>query len=158
MAADAGGPLSPAMRQRYGMDRNRWPARAAAALALLVYVAALGYIALQVTDRPIEARLLVWQQPQPDRVDITFEVRKPEGLAVTCVLRAQDGDRVDLGYAQTDLAAAPGYVQQTYRMRVIGPAGGIEILGCGPQGEPQRVPPPAFPPGVVPPDQPWTDG
>ena len=36
MAADAGGPLSPAMRQRYGMDRNRWPARAAAALALLV--------------------------------------------------------------------------------------------------------------------------
>jgi hypothetical protein len=157
MAPSAAGQMSPAMRQRYGLDRNPWPVRILIAVAVGLFTALLVFFALRLTDQPIEARLLVWQQPQLDRLDITFEVNKPAGLATTCVLRAQDGDRVDVGYSSVELPAPPGYAQQTYRMRVLGPASVVEILACGPTGEPLRVPPPVFPPGVVPPEQPWTD-
>lgn len=156
MAVQAPEQMSPAMRQRYGLDRNPWPLRIAAALVIAGYAAILVFFAIRITDQPITASLLVWQQPQPDRVDITFDVNKPAGLAVTCVLRAQDADRVDVGYATTVLDAGPGYVQTTYPMRVLGAAQYIEVLACGP--EPLRVPPPAFPPGVAAPAQPWTAG
>ncbi len=148
--------LTPEMRQRYGLDSNPWPGRIAAAAVILGCAAALAFFAVRLTDGPTDARLLVWQQPQPDRLDITFDVTKPAGLTVACVLRAQDAQRVDLGYAQAELRSAQEYVQLTYQMRVIGPASYVEILACGPSGEPLRVPPPAFPPGVVPPEQPWT--
>lgn len=148
--------MSPAMRERYGLDRSPWPGRLIGSLVVAGFLVAMGYVGVQMARTPIDAQILVWQQPSPDRVDITFEVRRPAGLALTCVLRAQDADRVDVGYAEAELPAGADYAQQTYRMRVIAPAGVIEILGCDESGQPQRVPPPAFPPGVVPPAQPWT--
>ena len=36
------------------------------------------------------------------------------------------------------------------------PAFIVEILACEAGSPPQRVVPPQFPPGVVPPEQPWT--
>lgn len=147
--------LSPAMRARYGLDRNPWPLRAGAAVVIAVYAAILILFANQVTEAPIQARLVVWQQPAPDRVDVTFEVRRPADLALTCVVRAQDGDRVDVGYATTEVPAGTEYVQTTYQLRVLAPAAVVELLACGPADEPLRVQPAAFPPGVVPPTQPW---
>lgn len=155
MAVRTAEQMSPAMRERYGLDRNPWPLRIVAALVVAGYAALLVFFAVRVTDQPINASLLVFQQPQPDRLDITFDVNKPAGLAVTCVLRAQDADRVDIGYASTAVDAAPDYVQQTYPMRVLGQAMYVEVLACGPTDEPLRVPPPAFPPGVAAPEQPW---
>lgn len=156
MAVRAAEQMTPAMRERYGLDRNPWPLRIVAGLAVAGYAAILVFFATLITDQPIATSLLVWQQPQPqpDRLDITFDVNKPEGLSVTCALRAQDANRVDVGYATTELDAAPGYVQSTYSMRVLAPAQYVEVLGCGPQ--PLRVPPPAFPPGIAAPEQPWT--
>lgn len=152
------GALSPQMRQRYGLDRNPWPLRLLSAAVVLGFLAALVALALQLTAAPITPRILVWQQPEPDRVDITFDVSKPAGLPVSCVLRAQDADRTDLGYATVDLAPGPQYQQADYSLRVLGRAAYLEILACARTGEPLRVPPPAFPPGVVPPSQPWTAG
>lgn len=157
MGSSAAAGMSPAMRQRYGLDRNPWPGRLLAGALILAFAAALTYVGIQLLRDPISTRVLVWQQVQQDRVDVTFEVRRPAGLDVECVLRAQDGDRVDLGYATVLLPAGSDYVQDTYPLRVIGPAAYVEVLACGKAGEPQRVPPPAFPPGVVPPLQPWTD-
>jgi len=156
MGSSAAGELSPAMRERYGLDRSPWPGRLLAIAVITGFVAAMVYVGVQLARTPIEAQLLVWQQPSPDRIDITFEVRRPASLDVRCVLRAQDADRVDVGYAEALVPAGSNYVQQTYQMRVIAPVGVVEILGCGDAGQPQRVPPPAFPPGVVPPEQPWS--
>lgn len=150
------GDLSPQMRQRYGLDRNPWPLRIFSAAVVAAFLAALVALAVKLTAAPITPRILLWQQPQPDRVDITFDVSKPAGMAVSCVLRAQDADRTDLGYATVDLQPAPRYQQTEYSLRVLGRAVYIEILACGPTGERLRVPPPNFPPGVVPPAQPWT--
>lgn len=148
--------LSPEMRRRYGLDRNPWPARIFAWVVVTGFAAALVALALHLTSAPITPRILVWQQPAADRLDITFEVTKPAGVAVSCVLRAQDANRTDVGYAVADLAAAPQYQQADFRLRVLGPAVVVEILACGPTGQALRVPPPAFPPGVAPPAQPWS--
>jgi hypothetical protein len=150
--------MSQEMRQRYGLDRNPWPSRIISGLVLLGFAGILVFFAMRLTAAPITPRLLLWQQLADDRLDITFDVNKPAGMAVSCVLRAQDADRTDIGYATTELDAAPGYQQATYQMRVIAPAAYVEILGCGPTGEPLRVPPAAFPPGVAAPTQPWSAG
>lgn len=157
MAHPASARLSPAMRERYGLDHNPWPARILAMVVIAAYAAVVVYVTVQMSTDNVESRILTWEQPLPDRVDVTFDVTKPEGLPVACALRAQDSDRVDLGYAEVRLSTGAGYVQQTYRMRVIGPVALVEVLGCGEAGEPLRVPAPAFPPGVVAPVQPWTD-
>lgn len=147
--------LDAAMRERYGLDRNPWPARIIVGAVVVIYVGLLIFFGARLTTDPIDARLLLWQQPQPDRVDLLFEVNKPTDQAVTCVLRGQDSDRIDVGYATVEVPAGQGYVQQEYQLRVIAPASLIELLACGPAGEPLRVPPAAFPPGIVPPEQPW---
>jgi hypothetical protein len=144
------------MRSRYGLDRNPWPVRIGAAAVVVVFLGLLAGVAVLATGTPVSSRLLLWQQQGPDRVDVTFEVRRPATVAVTCVIRAQDSDRVDVGYASTELPPGAEYEQETFRLRVLAPASVVEVLGCGPAGEPLRVQPAAFPPGVVPPAQPWS--
>ena len=148
--------LSPQMRQRYGYDRNPWPARLVAIALVLGYGAIVGWVAFNVSKDPIDVRVLVWSQPLPERVDLTFEVQRPADLAVTCALRAQDDDRTDLGYAQADIPAGRATVRTTYLLHTLGPAKYVEVLACVDAAQPERLPQPNFPPGVVPPTQPWT--
>ena len=91
--------LSPAMQERYGLDRRpigRWIAVAALVLA---FVAALAFVAVGVTRSPVQSRLISWDDVAADRVDMTIEVRRPAADEVQCVLRAQDSKRIDVGYA-----------------------------------------------------------
>lgn len=156
MAVLADHELSPQMRERYGLDRNPWPARLVSLAVTVVFGGLLVYAVVNVLGDRVESRLLLWQQPQADLVDITFEVRRPNDLAVVCALRAQDTDRVDLGYATTAVPAGATISRHSYPLRVLGPALYVEVLGCAQNEQELRVPPPAFPPGVVPPQQPWT--
>ena len=142
------------MQERYGLDRRPIGPRIGVAVLVVAFVGALVYVTLGLTRSPIEARLLTWEQPSPDRVDMTIAVRRPADVAVTCVLRAQDGDRVDVGYAVVDIPVGEDSVQLTYALRTLAPAYNVELLGCSADGAPQ-VPPPQFPPGVVPPEQPY---
>ena len=100
--------------------------------------------------------LLAWDDLSADRVDVTFEVRRSAEWDVYCVLRAQDESRTDVGYATVPIPRGSTYVQQTYSLRTIAPAYVVEVLACEAGAPPERVVPPQFPPGVVPPDQPWT--
>jgi hypothetical protein len=142
------------MRQRYGLDRRpvgRWIALTVLGVA---FVGALVFVAIGVTSNPVDSRLLTWQVVGPDRIDLTFQVKRPASAEVTCVLRAQDDKRVDVGYAT--VTVAPGDSELVdYRLRTIAPASTVELLGCSVDGAPS-VAPPQFPPGVVPPEQPWS--
>ena len=70
--------------------------------------------------------------------------------------RAQDETHIDVAYATIPLAAGASYVQLTYPLRTLATAYTVEILACEAGGPPVRVIPPQFPPGVFPPEQPWT--
>lgn len=147
--------LSPQMQQRYGLDRRpvgRWVAIGALVLA---FVATLSYIGFTITSSPIDARLVTWESTAPDRTDITISVLRPEGAEVTCVLRAQDANRIDVGYATVVIPPGEGSLLLDYRLRTLAPARTAELLGCA-AGSIPDVTPPQFPPGVVPPEQPWS--
>jgi hypothetical protein len=148
--------MSPQMRERYGLTRRPWGAMALSGLLAVAFVVALAYAGYQILSPQLYPKLLAWNVVADDRVDVTFEVRRPDTVDVYCVLRAQDETRADVGYAVVPLARGTTYVQQTYPLRTLAPAYVVEVLACEAGGPPQRVIPPQFPPGVVPPEQPWT--
>ena len=143
------------MQQRYGLDRRPVGQWIAVALVVLSFIAALAFVTVGVTRSQVQARLVSWDDVAADRVDMTIEVRRPADDEVQCVLRAQDVRRIDVGYAVVVIPAGSGEVSLDYSLRTLAPAYTAELLGCAADGLP-GVPPPQFPPGVVPPEQPWT--
>lgn len=139
------------------MDRRPIGAWIATTILVIAFVVAMLFVGLNVTGNPIEDRLVAWDVQGADRVEVTFSVNKPEDASVTCVLRAQDENRIDLGYALVEVAPGSTDALVTYPMRTLAPAFTVELLGCGIDAAP-NVAPPQFPPGVVPPEQPWTAG
>ncbi len=143
------------MQERYGLDRRpvgRW---LAIGLLLAAFVAALAFVAVGVTGNPIDSRMVAWEAVAADHIDMTIQVKRPAELEVTCALRAQDARRIDVGYATLVVPPGEAEVLLDYPLRTLAPASTAELLGCSADGLP-NVPPPQFPPGVVPPEQPWS--
>lgn len=149
--------LSPEMQARYGMDRRPVGTWILVGVLLIAFVAILAFVTTRITSNPIEFRLVSWEVVSSDRVDVVFSVSKPEDATVTCVVRAQDSNRIDLGYATVVIEPGSAGELVTYPLRTLAPAFTVELLGCSVDGPP-GVAPPQFPPGVVLPEQPWTAG
>ncbi len=81
------------------------------------------------TGNPVQSRLIAWDDVAADRVDMTIQVRRPEADDVTCVLRAQDVNRIDVGYAEVVIPAGEPQVLLDYSLRTIAPAYTAELLG-----------------------------
>ena len=114
--------LSPEMQHRYGLDRRpigRW---IAAGLLVVVFVGALGFVARAITRAPVDGTLITWQAVAPDRVDVRIQVRRAQDVPVACVLRAQDFNHVDVGYATIEIPAGGTQVELPYSLRKIGRA------------------------------------
>lgn len=148
--------LPPDLQARYGIGRRPWGVILVGALAAVGFVGAMGFVTFQLVSPRVTYELLAWDDLAPDRVDITFEVRRSAEWDVYCVLRAQDESSTDVGYVVVPIPRGSTYVQQTYPLRTLAPAFVVEVLTCEAGAPPERVVPPQFPPGVVPPDQPWT--
>lgn len=150
--------LSPAMRERYGIRPTPWWFYAGVGAVIAAFIAATGWVGYQLSaGAGLQYEVLSWRVVAPDRTDITFEVTRADNADVYCVIRAQDETRADVGYAIAVLPRGTTYVQETYSLRTLAPAFVIEVLACEVGGPPERVIPPQFPQGVVPPDQPWSE-
>jgi hypothetical protein len=137
------------MQERYGFTRRRLGTRLLAGFVIVAFVVALAYVGWSITRPRAQGRLITWSTVSSDRADLTFDVNVPDA---TCVVRAQDQNHVDVGYAT--ITHITGRV--SYQLRTLAPAYVVEVLGCSlPGGIPDAIPP-QFPPGVVPPTQPWT--
>lgn len=148
--------LPPDLQARYGVGRRPWLAMTAGIIAGIAFVAALAFVTFNLISPKVTYEVLAWNDIAPDRVDITFDIRRSAEWDVYCVVRAQDESRADVGYAVVPIPRGTSYVQLTYSLRTLAPAYIVEILACQAGSPPERVVPPQFPPGVVPPDQPWT--
>jgi hypothetical protein len=122
-------------------------------VVILCFALALGWATISMTRDSIAVTMESWTV-RGDRVDVAFTVRSDSGQPLVCVIRAQDRTRADVGYAT--MTVPPGQVSARYSLGIIAPAFVTEILGCA-AGEAPQVIGPQFPPGVVPPQQPWTD-
>ena len=146
--------LPPDLQQRYGVGRKPWGTIIAILGVVLLFAAGLVFAAMMLGRGSVQSKLLTWKVVGPDRVDVQFEVRSTTDEPVSCVLRAQDSQRADLGYATVPITFTDGYAQLTYPLHTLATAYTAEVLGCD-VGTP-RVPGPQFPAGVAPPSQPWT--
>ena len=144
------------MQARYGLDRRpvgRW---IGVGVLVATFAAALAWVAVAVTASAVQSRMISWDDVAADRVNITFEMeRRNPADEVQCVLRAQDQKRIDVGYAIVVVPAGEARVSTTYALRTLAPAYTAELLGCS-VGTVSGVPQPQFPPGVVPPEQPYS--
>lgn len=142
------------MRERYGVNRRSWGTVLLVGVVVVAFFLALAFIVFAFSTDRVQSRLLAWEIVSDDRVDITFEVRPPDDRDVVCVLRAQDSTRADVGYARAVIPGGTAYVNLTYSLRTLIPAYTAELLECG-FADSLDVVPTQFPPGVVPPEQPW---
>ena len=148
--------LPPDLQARYGIGRRSSLPLVFGIIASIGFVAALAFVTFNLVSPRVTYELLAWDDVSADRVDVTFDIRRSEEWDVYCVLRAQDESRADVGYAVVGIPRGTPYVQTTYPLRTLAPAFVVEVLACQAGQPPERVVPPQFPPGVVPPDQPWT--
>ena len=80
-------------------------------------------------------------------VNLTWEIARPENHITYCVVRAQNDQRSDVGYATITIPAGPAVTDVSYTLRTESPAVLAEVLGCGSSTR-LRVPAPNFPPGA----------
>ena len=142
------------MIARYGLDRRPVGTIITVAVVILASVAALAFVGVGLGRDTLQAQLLTWSVIAPDHSTATFEIQRQTPEAVTCVLRAQDESHADVGYAPIVIESGELRVRVTYELRTLAPAYVVEIAGCSMVGSAVSTPP-QFPPGVVPPTQPW---
>jgi hypothetical protein len=142
------------MRARYGMDRRNWAPLVIAGFTAVI-LAFVGWLTVAERSTRADGTLLSWDA-RDGHTTAVFEVRRAQGKETRCVLRAQDRSRIDVGYAIVDIPAGADSVQVTYELATLMQAFIVELLGCAIEADP-RVNGPQFPPGVVPPEQPWQE-
>lgn len=135
------------LRARYGLDRNPWPRRMVVGTIVAAYLSAAVFTAVLMTrSNQIEGNALSWEAG-PRSVVVTMEVRGSSDTPLVCVVKAQDVTSTDIGYREFRVDSAP--VTKRIELPTLFRASTVSVLGCGPEGEPLRVPPPDFPPGVA---------
>lgn len=146
------------LNARYGLKKNR-DRRTTVVVATLA-TALAGYLwwAFFVgANAPVTATLLTYEITSASAVNVVFETTTRAGLSgpFTCVIRAQDAQRIDVGYALYDVRASNGAKRTNeWTLTTRKAAQFVEVLACAPGRErPAAAPAPQFPPGVKAPDQ-----
>jgi hypothetical protein len=147
------------MRARYGLAPTaRWK-RALGWLVALLLVAGVVGLGWLISSPAVTYQLLLFRIDSPALVTMKFEVSRPADRTAVCVLRAQDFNHQDVGYATVTVPPGAGVVQPTYPLATRAEAVNAEVLGCALDQAPVRVPEPQFPPGTTnPPQQPSVAG
>ena len=144
------------IRARYGVtDRPRWLIPVLVAVLLLV-AAGVSTMVAQLVNPPIAAGVTSYKTLADDHMTIEFQVQRRASAPATCVLRARASDGFDVAYAVVELPADQGRTTHTYELRTAYRPFVGELLGCGIDGPPENVTGAQFRPGVVAPEQPWT--
>lgn len=146
--------LPPRLQDRYGYKKTSKLVIAFGVLLAMVVIALGALTTWRFSHSELEAKLLAWSAPAADHVNITFEINRDASQSVQCVLRAQNHNFHDIGYATTTIPPGKSYVQETYQLATTEKAYSGQLLGCSVDGLP-LVAPPSFPPGKSNPPQPW---
>lgn len=144
--------MSAQMRARYGLVPGPWWKRVLAVGVGAVLVAALLYGAWQVANPSVTWQVTAFHVRSPQLTTISFDLQRSARTTVDCVIRAQDQDSTDVGYATVRIPPGAAELAVTYPLATRATAVIVDVLGCSDNGPP-RVPDPQFPPGTANPSQ-----
>lgn len=141
--------IPPHLHERYGIrppSPLRWIALALAAVVALptgIY-AASRYVATQ----QVPFALISWAALDEHRVHVLWKL-DASSKRQWCVVRAQDFDHFDVGFAVVPVSAGVDSVE--YELATLERPLAVDIEAC--DTDPYALPGPQFPPGVRPPAQ-----
>ena len=108
----------------------------------------------RVINPPIHDKLLAWKIKDKNNVEVTFEVRRNENLNVWCLIRAQNENMADVGYAILEIPQdGSNYRQLKYNLKTYEEAFSVEVINCDDEKESTLFKAPQFIPGVEIPKQ-----
>ena len=135
------------IQQRYGYTkRQKFPVVIATVLALIVG-SGLGLAEYRKAHPSLDWELRSFNIESDTKTQIVWEIARQKGEATYCVLRAQDIQRMDVGYATVYIAPGEALTVMQYELATESLPVLAEVLGCSTKPE-MRVPPANFPPGV----------
>ena len=137
--------------ERYGLKpRNRLLLTAVWGGAFLI----IGYLFMQIIQGQqsnIETRLISWEVSSPTTVEITWNVSQSSNQPLVCIIRAQDSQQFDVGFAIFE-ASDPSKVSQfTQTLRTTTSAYAVINPTC--EQNVSALTGPHFRPGLLPPAQ-----
>lgn len=142
----------PHIQQRYGIRRTRLvPSILGVALAAAI-AGGLAIAQSHNISKSSSIQLLGFTIDSDTAATVKWELTRDVTGETFCALRAQNIDRIDVGYAVVAIPAGEKRIGMSYTIATESRAVTVEVLGCGPDQK-LRVPPANFPPGVTAPDQ-----
>ena len=123
------------LEERYGPAR-RTPVALLVALAVSV-AAFLGWVvwaAVQQAGQDVRWRTVGYSDVGDTSVTVEFDVFKPSGTDVTCLVRALDFDSVEVGRAEVPVSAQPSDVHVVYVLAVTARPNTAEVVSCSTGG------------------------
>lgn len=146
--------LPPRLRDRYGYRPTpRWLIALAAVVCMAIAVLG-GLVAYQKANPDVRYKLIAFNIVDAQHAEVTFQIQRNALQPVECVVRAQNKEHHDVGYAIVTVPPGGDDIQLTYHLATRAQAVMAEVLACAKPGE-LHAPVAAFPPGTSNPPQPW---
>ena len=142
------------IQQRYGYKKPTLIPRIVSVVLIGITVAGATFFFLKSKNTNVDAQLSSYVVNSDTSVLVNWEIARPANTTVYCAIRAQNDQRIDVGYA-TVTVDKPGNrtkVNFSYALHTESKAVLAEVLGCGLTPH-LHVPAANFPPGVQIPQQ-----
>ena len=142
------------LRDRYGLPRPKTGLVIAGGLLASLVVLLLGFVGHYIVTHQVDGRVTSFTVRSASQVDVAYYISHAPLGPATCVVRAQNGHHVDVGYAYVTTQVTNTSATQTgYVLNTTERATTVEVLACASGLNPSRPPQPQFYPGQPAPAQ-----
>ena len=143
--------VPPHLYRRYGIKSrtSNWLGGLVAGLSIAATLVALALVGRGLGSGG-DTKLIRWTVGR-EAVELTWSVLRYDNQPVYCVLRAQDSERFDVGFAVVRVADTDQNPQLTSKLAVRSGVYSVVPPDCAPAAD--HLPTPSFRPGLLPPAQ-----
>jgi hypothetical protein len=146
--------VPPHLYDRYGLKARPWPV---IVLIAAVGLSLAGYLLTSIGGDIAaggDVTLITWKETGINEVTVTWAVHRADNQSVTCVLRVQDQDRFDVGYAVARVQSTGTEPMFSSVLTTRGQVFAVPTPVCEPvQPSSSNIPGSHFRPGLLPPAQ-----
>ena len=119
------------LRTRYGPARRTSPLLIiAVAMVAVLFVGWVIWAGLQQADQDVRWRTVGYSHSTNSSVTVEFDVFKPAGTTVTCVVRALDLQSSEVGRAEVPVTASGADTSVVYTLAVTERPNTAEVFSC----------------------------